>query len=517
MAEETITTEDEAKATLEEEFETLALGVEGTSNVNVPKVDYVSPYEVDEEGNKTVKDDQLLDDKDYKLSTTNADGTPRTGSTAKTINTTNEDGTSSIDVDSPKSEDREDGTAKGSVGSIDSNFETDAEGNPVLNEDGTKKLKVGGMDAASISKGTAEEPFEGYIDETIMDKIQGTVAIDSKSLADNVISVNDDGTVKVDEQSTVKFQIGELMTSLKEGKPMPAWAAPQIRKVNAIMASRGMGASSMAAAAILQSIMESGMPIAMADASTYATMELNNLNNKQATTLANAAVYAAMDKENLNARLQGAVTNANALLSIDTTNLTAEQETNALNYSALTQALFKDTAAENLRIQMNAKNEVQVDQFYVELDSQVETANANRQVGVDQFNAGEDNAMSQFNDSMKDAREKFDTSMGFAIDQSNAVWKRELNTADTALQNETNRINAQNAFSMTATAINALWQKYRDNASWNFNKSESQLQRLHELGVMAMEFANSKETYTQTQMDDLSLGLANWLTDWVGD
>jgi hypothetical protein len=62
-----------------------------------------------------------------------------------------------------------------------------------------------------------------------------------------------------------------------------------------------------------------------------------------------------------------------------------------------------------------------------------------------------------------------------------------------------------------------LWQKYRDNASWNFSKSESQLQRLHELGVMAMEFANSKETYTQTQMDDLSLGLANWLTDWVGD
>ena len=138
------------------------------------------------------------------------------------------------------------------------------------------------------------------------------------------------------------------MASLEEGKPMPAWAAPQIRKVNAIMASRGMGASSMAAAAILQSIMESGIPIASADASTYATMELNNLNNKQATTLANAAVYAAMDKENLNARLQGAVTNANALLSIDTTNLTAEQETNALNYSALTQALFKDTAAEIL-------------------------------------------------------------------------------------------------------------------------------------------------------------------------
>jgi hypothetical protein len=305
------------------------------------------------------------------------------------------------------------------------------------------------------------------------------------------------------------------MESLEEGKPMPAWASPAIRKVGAIMQARGMGGSSMAAAAITQAMMESGIPIATADANTYATMELQNLNNKQATTLQNAATYAAMDKANLNARLQAAVTNAQSLLAVDTANLTAEQATNTVNYNALTTALFKDTAADNARKEINAKNELQLEEFYVELGSQVETANANREVAVNQFNSGEDNAMNQFFSSQADSRDKFDATMQFAIDQSNVNWRRQINTADTAVANETNRINAQNLYNSTTTAMNALWQKYRDNASWNFSKSESAEQRAHEIGVMAMEFANSKETYTQEQKDTIGLAVGDWLATWI--
>ena len=305
------------------------------------------------------------------------------------------------------------------------------------------------------------------------------------------------------------------MESLEEGKPMPAWASPAIRKVGAIMQARGMGGSSMAAAAITQAMMESGIPIATADANTYATMELQNLNNKQATTLQNAATYAAMDKANLNARLQAAVTNAQSLLAVDTANLTAEQATNTVNYNALTTALFKDTASDNARKEINAKNELQLEEFYVELGSQVETANANREVAVNQFNSGEDNAMNQFFSSQADSRDKFDATMQFAIDQSNVNWRRQINTADTAVANETNRINAQNLYNSTTTAMNALWQKYRDNASWNFSKSESAEQRAHEIGVMAMEFANSKETYTQEQKDTIGLAVGDWLATWI--
>jgi len=339
-----------------------------------------------------------------------------------------------------------------------------------------------------------------------MAQVQGTLSQGAMATA---------ATQELDQRATVQYQLGELLGSIEEGKPMPAWASPAIRKVGAIMQARGMGGSSMAAAAITQAMMESGIPIATADANTYATMELQNLNNKQATTLQNAATYAAMDKTNVNARLQAAVTNAQSLLAVDTANLTAEQATNTVNYNALTTALFKDSAAENARKEINAKNELQLEEFYVELGSQVETANANREVAVNQFNSGEDNAMNQFFSSQADSRDKFDATMQFAIDQSNVNWRRQINTADTAVANETNRINAQNLYNSTTTAMNALWQKYRDNASWNFSKSESAEQRAHEIGVMAMEFANSKETYTQEQKDTIGLAVGDWLATWI--
>jgi len=223
-----------------------------------------------------------------------------------------------------------------------------------------------------------------------------------------------------------------------------------------------------------------------------------------------------MDRANLSARLQGAVTNAQVLLATETKNMDARQQANTLSYNALTQAMFKDAAEENARQQFNAKNELQVEQFYSQLTSQVETANANRVAAMEQFSTSQQNAMSQFNASMRDNREKFNANMQFAVDQSNVQWRRQINTAATALQNETNRINVQNQFAVSQNALNNLWQKYRDNAAWNFQKSESALQRQHEIGIMAMEFANSKSLYDQQQKDNLAMGIGNWLALWYG-
>jgi len=351
------------------------------------------------------------------------------------------------------------------------------------------------MDAAQIT------PTGQY-----MQDVQGTVSAGSIATAQ---------TEQLDEKATTQYQLSQLLSSIEEGSEMPPWASPAVRKVGAIMQARGLGASSMASAAITQAVMESGIAIATQDANKYSTIQLQNLNNKQQTALTNAATFAAMDKANLSARLQSAVTNAQSLLSVDTANLTAEQQTNTLNFNALTQALFKDAAEENARREFNAKNELQVQEFFAELGSQVETANANRTAAINQFNVGEANAMNQFNASMQDARDKFNSNMQYAIDQSNVNWRRQVNTADTAIQNETNRINVQNLFNMNQSALNALWQKYRDNAAWNFQKSESALQRQHEIGIMAMEFANAKETYTREQKDSIGIGVGNWLATWA--
>lgn len=360
-------------------------------------------------------------------------------------------------------------------------------------------------DVAPMTAAQIEDARRPQID---ISQVEGTVSAESQAVA---------ATQELDPRGTVQYQLSELLGSIEEGKPMPAWAAPAVRKVAGVMQARGLGASSMAAAAMTQAVMESGIVIAAQDANKYATIQLQNLNNQQKTALQNAAVVASMDKANLSARLQGAVTNAQSLLAVETKNLDARQQGNTLSYNALTQAMFKDAAEDNARQQFNAKNELQVEEFFAELDSQVETANSNRVAAMRQFNASESNAMNQFNTTMRDSRDKFNANMRYAIDQSNVQWRRSINTANTALQNETNRINVQNQLNVTQSALNNLWQKYRDNAAWNFQKSESTIQRQHEVGIMAMEFANTKELYNQQQKDALAAGIGNWIATWVGN
>lgn len=85
-------------------------------------------------------------------------------------------------------------------------------------------------------------------------------------------------TDQLDPRATTQYQLGQLMSSLQSGAPMPAWAAPAVRKIGSVMQARGLGSSSMAAAAMTQALMESGVAIAQQDANKYATIQLANLN-----------------------------------------------------------------------------------------------------------------------------------------------------------------------------------------------------------------------------------------------
>ena len=123
--------------------------------------------------------------------------------------------------------------------------------------------------------------------------------------------------------------------------------------------------------------------------------------------------------------------------------------------------------------------------------------------------------MEQFRIQTTDSRDKFNGQMKFAVDQSNAQWRRQINTTNTATQNETNRINVQNTYNASQAAQNFLWQKMRDNAQFNFQKNESFLQRQHEIGLLALEFANSQSLYNQKQKDLVGLKLGEWFANWI--
>lgn len=308
--------------------------------------------------------------------------------------------------------------------------------------------------------------------------VQGTVSQQAIAKA---------ATEELDKKATMEYQLDQLYKSLDGTSPPPAWASSAIRKVNGIMNARGIGASSMASAAITQAIMESGVPIAAQDAQKYANIQLQNLTNKQQTALRNATTFASMDMANLNSRQQAAVMNAQSFLAMDMANLDNQQKANLLDYQTYASSLLTDTAAENARRQFNAKSEAQVEQFFAELGAQVEAANTDRVASMSQFNTTQSNAMAQFNTQTKDSRQKFESNMAFAISQSNAAWRRQINTINTAAQNQSNMLAAQQLYGLSMQELSNAWQKERDDAAYSFKESENEKDRAQQTAIAAME------------------------------
>lgn len=381
--------------------------------------------------------------------------------------------------------------------------------NSVVLGDVTATAAQAGTDNLEVSTPTktAAATYEAYTQPGTPEAIAAQGKLSAESIVGDIQGVVSQQSIaeaaqgEVSEEATVKYQLEQLFKSFEEGSPPPAWAAPAVRQVGAIMSKRGLGTSSMAAAAVMQAVMESGIPIAQADAQTFAQMDIANLNARQQTALANAATYAAMDRANLDARMQAAITNAQSFLSMDTANLTNAQRANELTHQAEVQKMTNDQAAINAAAQFNAKTQNEVDQFFAELEVQVENANMNRIAAQEQFNVNQVNAMEQFNTSMLDARQRFEVQMKQQIEASNAEWRRSINTANTATQNAANQINAQNLLNLTATAQANLWQRYRDESAWIFQMSESALNRQHQIATMNLTFAEDQARYDQALED----------------
>ena len=155
------------------------------------------------------------------------------------------------------------------------------------------------------------------------------------------------GTITSD--ATVKGQLSslqtEVQTALASGNPLPVWARGAAKAAEAAMANRGLSASSMAAEALAEGIMQSAVPIAAADAATYKQMIFQNLSNNQ----------------------QANITNAQSYLKMDMANLSNRQQANLANLNTRQSFLLSDQAAANAAFQFNATSQNQVNQFYDKL------------------------------------------------------------------------------------------------------------------------------------------------------
>jgi len=298
-------------------------------------------------------------------------------------------------------------------------------------------------------------------------------------------------------EASIAFQIEKLTEGIETGE-FPPWASPTVRKINDIMQQRGLGSSSMAAAALAQGLIESTIPIAAQDAQANATLQLQNLNNQQQTALSNAATIATMDRQNLDNRMKAAQQNAQSFLNMNLKNTTNEQQAAVLTYQSKVQSLFTDQAAANAAQQFNATSQNQVNQFYDQLGATVEQANAARDLAIQKFNSEETTSVEEFNTNLDNVREQFNVAMRNQIDQSNTVWRREINTANTANQNRANQINAGILLGLTQQAQNQLWQKYRDEAHQLYTSLENETQRNHQIVLSAMENQFNTDMFDRT-------------------
>ena len=310
-------------------------------------------------------------------------------------------------------------------------------------------------------------------------------------------------TEELDQRATVEFQLERITSTIRDGEPLPPWAAPAARNVDSIMLQRGLGASSMAASARTQALIEAGLPIASADAQAYGRIQLQNLNNRQSATLQNASTLAAMRTQNLNARLTAAVNNAQNFLTIDTANLTNQQTANTLSYNAFTQGLFSNQAAENAGRQFNATTENQVEQFFTTLDQSVEEANANRLTAIRQFNTGEINSFSQFLENQRLSRAQFNSQQQASIRAANANWYRSVATVDNRNQMLANSFAAQSALQLRAQDYANLWQRHRDDAHFIFESVERGLDREAQLAAIAQQSSITRSNQRASRTDSL--------------
>jgi len=332
-----------------------------------------------------------------------------------------------------------------------------------------------------------------------MTAAQGTVTAPMTAAQQSLASLDSRATV----QGQLENISSDIETSLAQGSPLPAFARGAAEAAKATMQARGLGASTMLAEALAEGILRSSIPIAQADANTYKQVIFQNLANNQ----------------------QAAVVNAQAYLQMDMANLSNNQQANLQNLQAQQQQLLTDNAARNAALQFNATSQNQVNQFYSNLNTNIQEQNARRSDALSQFNIAEQNkvaalnaknataiadanaqrqaAINQFNATLDNQRERFNVENQRVIDQSNVTWRRQINTANTASVNAANQTNAQNLLNLSNFALSSMWQQWRDEASWVNQSAENEMNRNHNLAVAALERTTAFDLQNSAQTSAL--------------
>lgn len=289
--------------------------------------------------------------------------------------------------------------------------------------------------------------------------------------------------------ATVEGQLEQLYQDFDAKNP-PAWAAGAMRAATAKMAQRGLAPSSMAAQAVVQAAMESALPIAAQDASTYTSFEQQNLSNRQQAAMAAAQQRAEFLGLEFNQEFQSRVANASRISDIANMNFTAEQQV-ALENAQLAQTVdLANLSSKQAKVMADAAALTQVDsqnlsnrqqaqqqkaQAFLQMDlsnlsNEQQAAVINSQALVQsllsdqaaenaaqQFNATSENQVEQFMRSLETQIEQFNATQQNAMIQFDVNESNAMQRFNSELENQRDQFNAQN--SLLISQANAQWRQ----------------------------------------------------------
>ena len=296
-------------------------------------------------------------------------------------------------------------------------------------------------------------------------------------------------TASPTNQATVQGQLATLTANFDASNP-PSWAAGTLRAVQAQMAQRGLGASSMAGQAMIQGALESALPIAQADAQTNAAFESANLSNRQQRAMLAAQQRATFIGQEFDQAFQSRVQNASRIGDIANQNFTAEQNialensraANTMNLNNLSnrQALVIAQASALSNMDMsnlnnrqqsavqNAQNFMQLDMANLSNQQQSDLFKAQQRTqslftdqaatnASRQFNASSQNQVEQFFQNLGTQTAQFNASQANAQGQFNAGQANTVERFNAELNNQRDQFNAQNQ--MVIAQSNAQWRR----------------------------------------------------------
>jgi hypothetical protein len=224
-------------------------------------------------------------------------------------------------------------------------------------------------------------------------------------------------------------------------------------------------------------IMEASLPVAQADAQFFQTVTVQNLSNRQQSTINRANVLANLNLADMDARMNAAVSNAQAFMQMDLANLDNRQQMEVINTQARIQSLMEDARSVNAARMFAAESQNDFTKFYDQLNSNIEMFVAEQANAMARFNAGEINDSQEFNASMTRQRDMFEAEMAYNIDLANARWRQTVETNNTEMYFRAAQTDVQNLVNISTEAMNRMWDREDAILAYTWKSAENQLDR----------------------------------------